>query len=288
MPPDVGDSVVRPLHADPHESHAARRFSGRRVWALMLRHWFVMRGSIPRLLELAYWPIMQVITWGFITQFLASESSLIAQAGGIFIAAVLLWDVMFRGNLGLSLSFMEEMWARNLGHLFVSPLRPLELLAALMAMSIIRTLIGVLPATGLAWLFYAYNIYDMGLPLLAFFVNMLAMGWVIGLLVSALVLRVGLGAESLPWILIFVFWPISGIYYPMDVLPVWMQVIGYSFPPAHVFEGMRQVLFEGTVHWGHLAAAVALNGLYLTLAGAFFLHVFRVARVKGLLLNIGE
>ncbi|WP_299436547.1 ABC transporter permease [uncultured Rhodospira sp.] len=254
----------------------------------MLRHWFLMRGSIPRLLELTYWPIMQMVTWGFITQFLASESSLIAQAAGIFIAAVLLWDVMFRGNLGLCLSFMEEMWARNLGHLFVSPLRPLELVAALMAMSVIRTLIGILPATALAYLFYAYNIYDMGLPLLAFFINMLAMGWVIGLLVSALVLRLGLGAESLPWILIFAFWPISGIYYPMDVLPGWLQAIGYSFPPAHVFEGMRQVLFEGTVHWGHLAAAVGLNGLYLGLATLFFLHVFRVARVRGLLLNIGE
>jgi ABC-2 type transport system permease protein len=270
------------------ERHAARSFAPRRVYALMLRHWFLMRGSIPRLMELAYWPIMQMVTWGFITQFLATESSLIAQAAGIFIAAVLLWDVMFRGNLGLCLSFMEEMWARNLGHLFVSPLRPLELVAALMAMSVIRTLIGILPATLLAYLFYAYNIYEMGLPLLAFFINMLAMGWVIGLLVSALVLRVGLGAESLPWILIFAFWPISGIYYPMDVLPGWLQVVGYSFPPAHVFEGMRQVLFEGTLHWGHLAAAVALNGLYLGLATLFFLHVFRVARVRGLLLTIGE
>ncbi|SDE36393.1 ABC transporter permease [Rhodospira trueperi] len=270
------------------ERHAARSFAPRRVYALMLRHWFLMRGSIPRLLELAYWPIMQMVTWGFITQFLATESSLIAQAAGIFIAAVLLWDVMFRGNLGLCLSFMEEMWARNLGHLFVSPLRPLELVAALMAMSVIRTLIGILPATLLAYLFYAYNIYEMGLPLLAFFINMLAMGWVIGLLVSALVLRLGLGAESLPWILIFAFWPISGIYYPMDVLPGWLQVVGYSFPPAHVFEGMRQVLFEGTLHWGHLAAAVALNGLYLGLATLFFLHVFRVARVRGLLLSIGE
>ncbi|MQX35632.1 ABC transporter permease [Roseospira navarrensis] len=282
MPGDVA------APADPRERHAARAFSTRRVQAIMLRHWYLMRGSVPRLLELAYWPIMQIITWGFITQFLASESSLIAQAAGIFIAAVLLWDVMFRGNLGLCLSFMEEMWARNLGHLFVSPLRPLELIAALMAMSVIRTLIGILPATALAYLFYAYNIYDMGLPLLAFFINMLAMGWVIGLLVSSLVLRIGLGAESLPWILIFAFWPISGIYYPMDVLPVWLQVVGYSFPPAHVFEGMRHVLFEGGMHWGHLAAAVALNVFYLLLAVGFFLRVFRIARIKGLLLNIGE
>ncbi|MBB4266159.1 ABC transporter permease [Roseospira visakhapatnamensis] len=277
-----------PATVDPREAHAARAFAPRRVLALMLRHWYVMRGSIPRLLEMAYWPIMQMITWGFITSFLAEESSLVAQAAGIFIAAVLLWDVMFRSNLGLSLSFLEEMWARNLGHLFVSPLRPLELVGALMSMSLIRTLIGLVPATVLAWLFYAYNIYGLGLPLLAFFANMLVMGWVIGLLVSALVLRFGLGAESLPWILIFAFWPISGIYYPMDTLPVWLQAVGYAFPPSHVFEGMRQVMFDGTFNLMHFAAAVVLNGVLLVAATAFFLSVFRVARVKGLLLSIGE
>jgi len=279
--------TARPL-SDPREIHAARRFAPRRVLALMLRHWYVMRGSIPRLLELTYWPIMQMITWGFITRFLAEESDLIAQAAGIFIAAVLLWDVMFRSNLGLSLSFLEEMWARNLGHLFVSPLRPLELVGALMAMSLIRTLIGVIPATLLALLFYAYNIYALGLPLLAFFVNMLVMGWAIGLLVSALVLRFGMGAESLPWILIFAFWPISGIYYPMDTLPGWLQVVGYAFPPSHVFEGMRQVMFDGTFNWIHFGAAVGLNLVLLTAAAVFFQRVFRTARVKGLLLSIGE
>jgi len=267
---------------------AARRFSLRRTWALMLRHWYLMRGSIPRLLELAYWPVIQVITWGFITKFLAADSSMIAQAAGLFIGAVLLWDVMFRSNLGMSLSFMEEMWARNLGHLFVSPLRPAELVAALMAMSIIRTLIGILPATLLAWLFHAYNVYAMGPALLAFFLNMMVMGWALGLVVAALVLRVGLGAESLPWILVFAFWPVSGIYYPMDVLPVWMQAIGYAFPPAHVFEGMRAILLHQTMDWGHLAAALALNGLYIGLAVALFLHMVRVARIKGLLLSMGE
>jgi ABC-2 type transport system permease protein len=267
---------------------AGRGFSARRTWALMLRHWYLMRGSLPRLLELAYWPIMQVITWGFITRFLAGDSAMVAQAAGLFLAAVLLWDVMFRSNLGMSLAFMEEMWARNLGHLFVSPLRPIELVAALMAMSVIRTLIGILPATLLAWLFHAYNIYAMGPALLAFFVNMMVMGWAVGLVVSALVLRVGLGAESLPWILIFAFWPISGIYYPMEVLPVWMQAIGYAFPPAHVFEGMRAVLLESRMDWGHLAAAVGLNLVYIGLAVGAFLHVVKVARIKGLLLSMGE
>jgi len=264
------------------------RFSVRRVWAMMLRYLYLMRSSWPRLLELAYWPIVQMVLWGFITQFLQGNSSVVAQAGGIFLGAVLLWDVLFRGNLGFSLSFLEEMWSRNLGHLSVSPLRPVELVVALVSMSFIRTLVGVLPATFLAIPFFGYSIYGLGPALVAFFMLLMMTGWVVGMTVSALVLRFGLGAESLAWVMVFALAPISGIYYPVSVMPEWVQWVAYAFPPAHVFEGMRSIMFGHGFDWGHFAAATGLVALYLTAAASFFLYVFHVARVKGLLLNMGE
>lgn len=263
-------------------------FAPRRVLAIVLRHVYVLRSSVPRLLELAYWPTVQMILWGFITTFFMTHSSWVAQAFGVLLAGVLLWDVMFRGNLGLSISFMEEMWSRNLGHLFVSPLQPYELVVSIMLMSLIRTLVGIVPATLLAIVFYEFNIYDLGVPLVTFFTNLLVFGWVIGLTVSALILRFGLGAESLAWVAIFAFGPISGIYYPIDSLPGWLQPIAWSLPPAHVFEGMRAVLFDGTFRWDLFAGATLLNVLYLGLATALFLWTFRIARKHGLLLNVGE
>ena len=125
---------------------AGRASSTRRVGAMVLRYWYLLRGSWPRMLELAYWPTVQMVIWGLITLFLARESTLIAHTSGLLISAVLLWDILFRGQLGMSISFLEEMWSRNLGHLFVSPLRPGEWVLSLMAMSLIRTLIGVGPA----------------------------------------------------------------------------------------------------------------------------------------------
>ena len=95
----------------------------RRIESMLRRYVYLLKGSWPRILELAYWPTVQMVTWGFVTIFLAQTSSLLVQAGGLLISAVLLWDVMFRSQLGVSLSFFEEMWSRNLGHLFVSPLR---------------------------------------------------------------------------------------------------------------------------------------------------------------------
>ena len=273
------------------EAHPPAReiwFSWRRVGAIILRHLYVLRRSWPRILELAYWPTVQMILWGFVTLFFLRHSSWVAQAAGVLISAVLLWDVLFRSNLGVSLSFMEEMWARNLGQLFVSPLRPVELVVALTIMSLIRTVISVTPAALLALPFYDVWVFALGPPLIAFFVNLLVMGWSIGLIVSALVLRLGLGAESLAWVAVFAVAPLSGVYYPIETLPGWLQPVAWSLPSAYVFEGMRSVLFDDTFRLDLLAGAVGLNALYLSAATAFFIYMVRVARQRGLLMRQGE
>lgn len=256
-----------------------------RVGAMVRRHVYLFRSSWPRMLELAYWPVMQVILWGFITEFFVSHSSWLVQASGALIAAVLLWDVMFRGQLGVSVSFLEELWSRNLAQLFVSPLRPGEFVAALMTVSLFRTVLGLLPASLIAILLYEYSIYDMGLPLLAFFANLIVFSWAIGMAVCALLLRYGLGAESLAWVSIFALAPLSAIYYPVDILPSVLQPVALALPAAHVFEGMRAILIDGTFLAGHFWSAVALNLLYLAVGSGLFLLAFAAARRRGLLLQ---
>jgi ABC-2 type transport system permease protein len=263
-------------------------FSARRIGALILRYLYVLRGSWPRLLELAYWPAMQVVVWGFITQFFVTNSSWVARASGVLLGAVMLWDVLFRSQLGVSVSFLEEMWSRNLGHLFVSPLRPSEFVAALTAMSLVRTVIGMVPAALLAIPLYHFSIFDLGLPLLAFFANLMVTGWAIGIAVSALILRYGLGAESFAWVAVFAISPVSAVYYPVHVLPGWLQIVAYALPPAHVFEGMRALMFDHVFRLDYFAAAVALNVLYLAAAGIVFLLAFAQARRLGKLLQVGE
>jgi len=262
--------------------------SARRAQAMALRYAFILRASWPRILELAYWPLMQMVLWGFISEFLLTNSTWVAQAAGVLIAAVLLWDVLFRGQLGFSISFLEEMWSRNLPNLFVTPLRPLEFVIALIAMSLIRTLIGVIPAALLAIAFYHYSVFDLGLPLIAFFFNLMMLGWSVGLVITAIILRHGLGAESLAWMAMFALAPLSGVFYPVSTLPGWLQAVSWALPSSYVFEGMRAILFEGVFHGGYMLWALGLNLLYLALAGAFFLHTFHIARREGLLMRLGE
>src|SRR5215472_5478869 len=167
--------------------------SWRRIAAMIERYWFLLRSSWPRLLELAYWPTVQMLVWGFLQLYIGQNAGYFARAGGTFIGAVLLWDILFRGQLGFSISFMEEMWARNIGNLMMSPLRPLEFITALMVMSIVRLSVGVIPVTLLCIAFFGFNLYALGLALAAFFVNLMLTSWAVGIFVSGLVLRNGLG-----------------------------------------------------------------------------------------------
>jgi ABC-2 type transport system permease protein len=263
-------------------------FSWRRVSAILLRHLYVLRRSWPRILDLAYWPTVQMVLWGFITVFFREHSSWVAEAAAVLISAVLLWDVLFRANLGLAFSFLEEMWARNLAQLFISPLRPSELVAAVSVMSLIRTLIGVTPAALLALPLFDVSVFALGLPLIAFFANLLVLGWSVGLVVSAAVLRLGLSAENLAFVAIFAIAPLSGIYYPIETLPGWLRPVAWALPSAHVFEGMRAVLFDSTFRLDLLAGAVGLNILYFAAAVLFFLRMVHIARRRGLLLQQGE
>jgi ABC-2 type transport system permease protein len=261
----------------------------RRIGAMIRRHVYLLKSSWPRLLELAYWPTVQMILWGFITRFLQGHADLLAEAAGLFLSAVLLWDVLFRTQLSVSLLFIEEMWSRHLGHLFVSPLRPFELVLSLFTMSVVRVLIGVGGAALLAIPIHHFSIFDaLGLPLIAFFINLLWFGWAMGLMIAGLVLRLGLGAESLAWALIFLIQPLSGVYYPIDTLPSWLQPVSWCLPSAPIFEGMRAVLLEQTFRTDLLLYAILLNLAWIMLAAVVFLLLFHAARTRGLLLQVGE
>ena len=235
-----------------------------------------------------YWPTIQMILWGLVTMFLVQESPWVSQAGGALIAGVLLWDVLFRGQIGLSLAFLEEMWSRNLGHLFSSPMRPWELICALMLISFLRTTIGIAGAVGFAALLYHFSIFDLGFPVIAFFFCLIVMGWAIGLVIAGLLMRFGLGAENLAWLVIFAFAPISCVYYPLSVLPDWLEPLAALVPSAYVFEGMRAILVDGTFRADLLWRAIALDAAYVAIGVAAFLWMFRAARIRGLLHQIGE
>ena len=186
-----------------------------RIWGLVYRHLCVYRGSWPRLVDLAYWPVLQMIIWGFTSHFFAARIGNNAVVTvGMLLGGVLLWEMALRSHLGFAVTFMEEVWSRNLGHIFISPLRPWEMLSALTIMSALRMMLGVGPAAILAFALYHFSLLTFGPVLVLFAINLMVMGWWIALGCIALILSQGGGAESLVWSMLAGLTPFACVYYP--------------------------------------------------------------------------
>lgn len=259
-----------------------------RIAALITRHLYLYKRSLPRLMEIFYWPFLDLVVWGFITVYLMRFQGQLPGAVTFFLGALILWDVLFRAQQGITISFLEEIWARNLMNLFASPLTPGEFLAATMAMSVFKVAAVSMVMVGAAWVFYSYNVFIIGLSLVPFVLNLILTGWIIGVLTTSLIMRFGQEAEVLAWGMVFLFQPISCVFYPLEVLPAWLQPVALANPAAHIFEGMRIIVNGGTLPVNHLVWAFGLNLVYFALMVGWFHRTFNACKERGLLVRVGE
>lgn len=239
-------------------------------------------------METFYWPLLDLLVWGFITVYLQQYKEGLPSFVTFLIGALILWDMLFRSQQGISISFLEEMWSRNLMNLFVTPLRPGEFIISTMIISMLKLIIASVVTVSLAWVIYSFNVFTIGISLVPFVISLAVMGWAIGILTISIILRYGQKAEVLAWGLAFLFQPISAVFYPVDVLPDFLQVIARFVPASHIFEGMREVIKTGRFPVEELIWAAGLDVVYLIGSILFFYYMFRSVKIKGLLLHLGE
>ena len=284
----MGARPVPAQYPSPVREQTTLAASASRVFGMVLRYWYVIRSSWPRTAELIYWPLVQMLMWGFLQSYLAQTSSFAAKAAGLFIGAVLLWDILVRSQLGFAVAFLEEIWSRNLGHLMMSPLRPAEFVTALMVVSLLKLMVAMIPVATLAYFFFGFNVLSLGFAFAAFFANLIIMSWSLGLISTGVVLRWGLGAESFAWLVVFIFLPICCVYYPVATLPTWLQPVALALPPTYVFEGLRAIVLDGAFVGALMVKALALNVIYFLAGFAVFAYFLQSARIHGTLVQMGE
>lgn len=260
-----------------------------RIVALLIRYQNIALGSKPRLISIFYWPTVQILFWGFFTNYFYQINEFnIWSSLNVILSAVVLWDVLFRSQLGLSMSFFEELWSRNLPNLFITPIKDHEIIIGLLMISFLRTILGLTPAIFFANYFFNFHLFELGLYLIFFFFNLTLIGWSIGLIVSALVLRYGQSFEELAWAIIFIVLPFSCVYYPLSSLPEVMQTFSSIFPTTMIFEEMRSLIFNSNMKIFNLIKIICINIFLLLISSLFFLYILRVVRKKGIMINQGE
>ncbi len=259
-----------------------------RMYGLFLRHFYLIKGSFPRILDLIYWPSIQIILWGFISKFFSTYSDYYNNTVGIILTCAILYDFLFRSSISFNMLFLEEIWSRNFTNLFIAPLRINEIIISLIVTALIRTLIGLVPAIILTSPLFGISLLKLGPPLLLLFLSLYIFGITLGLLVSSGLLRYGPSFENIAWSSLFLLAPLGCIYYPLEILPHYFQLLAKALPLVYIFDEARNILIYDNVNYINIYYAYFLNIIYLCLGILMFYLSFSKAREKGTLINMGE
>ena len=259
-----------------------------RIIGLFLRHFFLIKSSLPRILDLIYWPTIQIILWGFISKFFTAYSDYYNNTVGVILTCAILYDFLFRSSISFNMLFLEEIWSRNFTNLFIAPMRISEIITALGGTALIRTLIGLVPAILITSPLFGISILNLGIPLFFLFLSLYIFGITLGLFVSSGLLRYGPAFENIAWSSLFLLAPLGCINYPIEILPDFFQNVARGLPLVYIFEEARSILVNQVVNYSNIKNAFILNAIYLFVGVSLFYYSFSQARKKGSLINIGE
>lgn len=255
----------------------------RRVFAIVLRQVYLLRGSPARVLPLFAWVAIDIVLWGFITRYLNALAAPRFDFVPLLLGAVLLWDFFARVMQGVTMAFFEDVWSRNFLNVFATPLTIAEYVSGLVLASIGTSAVGLLVMVLLATAAFGLSFLGYGLVIVPALLVLFLFGIALGIAGCAIVLRLGPAAEWLIWPIPAVLSPFAGVFYPVATLPVWMRVVSWALAPSYVFEALRALLSGGAVSWPALGFAALLAVLDVVLAGWLFARVHRHAVRTGLI-----
>ena len=259
-----------------------------KMYGLYLRHFYLIKSSLPRVLDLIYWPTIQIVLWGFISKFFTLTSTYYENTIGVILSAAILYDFLFRSSISYNMMFLEEIWSRNFTNLFIAPIKLSEIIAALTFTAIFRTLIGLVPAALIAIPLFGVSVFKLGVPLIFLLIALYIFGVTLGLLVTSGLLRYGPSFENIAWASLFFLAPLGCIYYPLEILPEWLQYIAQILPLVHIFEEMRNILINETIDYSQILKGIIISLIYFSSAILTFYISYNGAKKRGTLINMGE
>ncbi len=257
-----------------------------RISAILIRNLYLYKRSLPRIMDIVYWPVMELLVWGFLSVYLEGLQIGALNVATVLLGGVVFWDLLTRAQEAISVAFLEEVWERNFLNIFVTPLKVGEMLTAFFLIGVVRIILVGVVAALLAFLLYHFNILLFGMYLVPFVMNLLLFGMAAGIFIIAIIFRYGTSAQILAFGLVFLIQPFVAVFYPVSSLPAWAQWISYVLPPSYVFEGMRAVIATGTLPLRELWLAFGTNAVYLALSLWIFYRMFRRVKEKGMLLKL--
>ncbi len=257
-----------------------------RIKALIIRHLYLYPRSFPRIMDVLFWPVLELLVWGFLSAYLEKLNLENINLVSILLGAIIFWTFLNRSQEAVTVAFLEDVWEKNLLNLFVTPIRISEFLFSTVILGLVRIVTAGAILGVIALVLYHFSIFQFGIYTVPFILSLLLFGWILGLFITAVILRFGTSAQVLAFGFIFLIQPFSAVFYPVSALPVAVQGIAYLLPSTYVFEGMRAVIATGTLPLNYLAFSFGINAMYLIIVLFFFYAMFRKVKERGLLLKL--
>ena len=252
-----------------------------RIYALLLRYLYLYPRSVPRILDIFFWPVTDLLVWGFLTIYLQNIQPDAPYFGRMLLGSLILWNFTNRSQQGISIAFLEEIWEKNLINIFITPISLKEFLAATILVGLARiAVLGTFLGTA-AFLMFHFNLLSFGWYLVPFILNLFVFGWVLGLFATSIIMRFGQSAQVLAFTLTFILMPFAAVFYPVSVLPPVVKHISLALPISHIFEGMRSVVLQQSLSPDTIVIASVLNIIWLIVALSLFFFMFEYMREKG-------
>ena len=258
----------------------------RRILGVALRQWLTLRHSITRLVEVFCWPILEVVLWGLVTQYLLTQSGAVF-APSLLIGGMILWTMLHRAQEDLAIAFLEETWSQNLPNIFASPIHPLEYFLASAMVGAIKVTLAAAAVSVLAFVFYDFGMWQIGPTLLGAMPALVMFGWAMGLVTVGLILRFGRQVDVLAWSFALLIQPLVCAVYPLSVLPPGLQLVAGLLPPTHIFEAVRAAS-AGAPNPVELMIGLFGSAAALVFSLVYYIVSLRYARRSGRLASAGE
>ncbi len=216
----------------------------KRIFAIIVRQFFLYKSNLMRLVSMFLWPLISILQWGFVMKYLIKLGEDTISFTTFILGAVVMYEFMTRIMNGIMVAFLEDVWSRNFLNLFASPIKIEEYLSGLVLFSIVIGIVNFLIISIIAALVFRYNLFKFGVVIWSMLFNLFIFGVAFGFFVSAIIFKFGPAAEWISWPIPALLSIVSGIFYPVSVLPKWLQYISKIFPTTYIFECLRNIILN--------------------------------------------
>jgi ABC-2 type transport system permease protein len=257
------------------------------VKAVLRQEAYVTRASVEVVFDIFIFTLANIVLFGFIANYLARSSSgtnkLEIQS---LVIAVVFWECLRITQYSMSVSSLWNVWSHNLSNMFIAPIRVTEYLVAHFIAAVIKSMFILVCSAIIVKYVFHISILGLGLgPVLFMYINMIIFATAVGLVLIGLVFQYGTKIQALTWGTIFILQPFCAVYFPVSVLPAFLQPIAYLFPATYFFEWIRALHEKLGYSDSLLVIGFVFNLAYLAIGCFIFSRQLAAAKRSGQLVR---